>query len=75
MKKKNKKIFRCNFELDEVGIEFLEELKERTGLTSKADFVRSALRLTKWLTDEIQKGNKVVIKRRWPKGNSEVVLI
>jgi len=71
----NKKIFRCQFELDEESIEFLDELKRTTGLASKADFVRSALRLAKRLTEELKKGNKVVIKRKWWQKDSEVFLI
>ncbi len=56
--KQNQK-FTVEFSPD--AIEALDSIKEKLGKRSRADVLRSALLLLKYLLDETQKGNQIAI--------------
>lgn len=62
--------FTVEFSFD--AITALEEIKERLGKKSRADVLRTALLLMKFLLDETQKGNQIAIISKG-EGSSEKV--
>lgn len=54
---------RLQFDFDEVAVQEIDALREKTGLPNRAELVRHALRFLDWTCDEIATGAKLLIEK------------
>jgi hypothetical protein len=54
---------RLQFDFDEIAIKEIDELREDTGISNRAELFRQALRFLQWAFDETQKGGTLLIEK------------
>ena len=64
---------RVQFYFEPDAVEALDELQDKTGLSTRAEVVRYGLRVFEWLVDEIQGENEVLIRK--PNGDVQGLLL
>lgn len=64
---------RLQIDLAPEAVEELEELQEKTGLTSRADLIRYALRFLQWTVHELDSDDAVLLLRK--NGETQVVAL
>lgn len=56
---KNEKMYRIQFELDELGVKHLEKLRQVTNVATRKDLLNNAVTLLEWAIKEKQKGRVI----------------
>lgn len=56
--------YRVQLDFSEPAFRELEKLQSKLNASSRAEVVRNALGVLRWLTDNLTAGNKVVIERK-----------
>jgi len=59
VKFKNEKMYRIQFELDELGVKHLEKLRQVTNVATRKDLLNNAVTLLEWAIKEKQKGRVI----------------
>ena len=53
------KKFRVQLDLYSYEVEALDDIRNKCGLRSRADTIRTALSVMEWVTNEVQKGKHI----------------